>query len=67
MALALLSCLSLLLLLVHQVIAYNKIDLPDSGDYWEFVQEYLLVSFASHLAAIGVHVYFVYVVSILFI
>jgi hypothetical protein len=27
-----------------QVIAYNKIDVPDSGDYWEFVQEYLVVS-----------------------
>jgi hypothetical protein len=26
------------------VIAYNKIDLPDSGDYWEFVREYLVVS-----------------------
>ncbi|KAF6255524.1 P-loop containing nucleoside triphosphate hydrolase protein [Scenedesmus sp. NREL 46B-D3] len=25
-----------------QVIAYNKIDLPDSGDYWEFVREYLV-------------------------
>jgi hypothetical protein len=27
-----------------QVIAYNKVDLPDSGDYWEFVKEYLRVS-----------------------
>lgn len=27
-----------------QVIAYNKVDLPDSGDYWEFVREYLVVS-----------------------
>jgi hypothetical protein len=26
------------------VIAYNKIDVPDSGDYWEFVREYLVVS-----------------------
>lgn len=25
-----------------QVIAYNKVDLPDSGDYWEFVREYLV-------------------------
>eukprot|EP00877_Chromochloris_zofingiensis_P006026 jgi/Chrzof1/1677/Cz10g16250.t1 len=25
-----------------QVVAYNKTDLPDSGDYWEFVQEYLV-------------------------
>eukprot|EP00879_Flechtneria_rotunda_P001326 GHRR01001476.1.p1 GENE.GHRR01001476.1~~GHRR01001476.1.p1 ORF type:complete len:621 (+),score=182.90 GHRR01001476.1:200-2062(+) len=24
-----------------QVIAYNKVDLPDSRDYWELVQEYL--------------------------
>jgi GTP-binding protein len=23
------------------VVAYNKIDVPDSGDYWEFIQEYL--------------------------
>jgi len=30
--------------LAAQVIAYNKIDLPDSGDYWEFVKEYLRVS-----------------------
>ena len=32
------------LLLPQQVIAYNKVDLPDSGDYWEFVKEYLRVS-----------------------
>jgi hypothetical protein len=39
------DCLHLLLLLLLlQVIAYNKIDLPDSGDYWEFVREYLVVS-----------------------
>ncbi|KAF8065613.1 OBGC1 [Scenedesmus sp. PABB004] len=25
-----------------QVVAYNKVDLPDSGDYWEFVREYLV-------------------------
>lgn len=25
-----------------QIIAYNKIDVPDSGDYWEFVREYLV-------------------------
>lgn len=25
-----------------QVVAYNKTDLPDSGDYWEFVREYLV-------------------------
>jgi hypothetical protein len=35
----LLCCVSL-----FQVIAYNKVDLPDSGDYWEFVKEYLRVS-----------------------
>lgn len=27
-----------------QVIAYNKVDLPDSGDYWDIVKEYLRVS-----------------------
>ncbi|KXZ51499.1 hypothetical protein GPECTOR_12g462 [Gonium pectorale] len=25
-----------------QLVAYNKIDLPDSGDYWEFVREQLV-------------------------
>lgn len=29
---------------LSQVIAYNKVDVPDSGDYWEFVKEYLRVS-----------------------
>jgi hypothetical protein len=29
------------------VIAYNKVDLPDSGDYWDFVREYLRVSLLS--------------------
>ena len=35
------SCV-LSILLVLQVIAYNKIDLPDSGDYIEEVREFLL-------------------------
>lgn len=25
-----------------QLVAYNKVDLPDSGDYWEFVKDYLV-------------------------
>ncbi|KAI8468676.1 MAG: GTP1/OBG-domain-containing protein [Monoraphidium minutum] len=25
-----------------QVVAYNKTDVPESGDYWEFVREYLV-------------------------
>lgn len=25
-----------------QIVAYNKTDVPDSGDYWEFVKEYLI-------------------------
>lgn len=24
------------------MVAYNKIDVPDSGDYWDLVQEYLV-------------------------
>jgi hypothetical protein len=25
-----------------QLVAYNKVDVPDSGDYWEFVRDYLI-------------------------
>ena len=39
-------CMCVCVCFVCQVIAYNKIDLPDSGDYWEFVKEYLRVSYA---------------------
>ena len=24
------------------MVAYNKVDLPDSADYWDFVREYLV-------------------------
>lgn len=32
-----------------QVVAYNKIDVPDSGDYWEFVRCALLHSMLLYL------------------
>ena len=34
------DCLRTIVFLL-QIVAYNKVDVPDSGDYWELVRDYL--------------------------